>query len=75
MKSLREQWGTNLAETLRDKGRSQRWLANELGLHPSSVNRWIRGQQAPRDAMKIRISRLLSVPVRVLFPLHNHEDS
>lgn len=75
MKALREQWGRNLAETLEAQQHSQRWLAHQLDIHPSSVNRWIRGEAAPRDPMKIAIARVLGVPVRVLFPLNGFEAS
>lgn len=54
-------------------GKSQRWLAIEVDVDPSTVNRWEKGLAAPRDHHKIVLARVLKTNYWVLFPLDGYE--
>lgn len=53
---------------LRHLGRQERsaaWLAAALGVHRSTVGRWINGESRPRDAAAVRaVARVLRVSER-----------
>lgn len=64
-----DQWGKNIARGRELLGIDQRTLAQVLGVAPSTVCRWERGQTPPPDADKVRLASLLHQEVRTLFPL------
>ena len=39
---------------LRNDKRSARWLAQEIGVHPSTVSRWTNGETLPEDSETVR---------------------
>lgn len=67
---LRKQWGRNIAAGRKAIGLSrQEDLAAALRIRQSTVSKWERGVQAPRDDMKARLAALLHQDVQQLFPL------
>lgn len=47
MKTINETFKTNLKLLLEKKSATQKDLADYLGIHPASVNVWIRGRGLP----------------------------
>jgi transcriptional regulator with XRE-family HTH domain len=54
-------FGEALRLALFNAGRSQTWLANQLGTGPSQVNRWIKSRQLPHIDTVRKIDELLNV--------------
>jgi transcriptional regulator with XRE-family HTH domain len=59
--------GTKIREVLRQQGRRQDWLAEQLGVTPATVNRWIHGSRSVDPASARRVSEILDVPFYLLF--------
>lgn len=57
-----------LRKTLADSDYDERTLAEELGLDPKSVQRWITREVTPRRTMAHRAAKLLSAPAGWLWP-------
>ena len=51
--------GERLAELI--EGKSQAWLANELGVSRAAVCQWMSGASAPSDARLSAIARLFEL--------------
>lgn len=58
-----------VAEVLREQGRSQRWLARQLGIHESLLSRILHHRYPLRPWFIERCCDALSLPESVLFPL------
>jgi transcriptional regulator with XRE-family HTH domain len=54
-----------LKKALKDKGWSQRELARQLGVSPSTVTRWLNGERAPDRAHMGGLRKLLQVSSEV----------
>lgn len=59
---------TPLRRALREEGRRQDWLAEQLGAHPSHVSRWVQGLHVPMEATRERIAEILGREVDELWP-------
>lgn len=58
---------TKLARILSEQGRKKSWLAQALDVDRSTITRWVKGETTPRDFRKIKIARLLDLPVNKIF--------
>lgn len=52
---------------LAEKGQTGVWLAEQMGVAPRSISRWIQGKQQPRFEDLARIAELLGVSICDLF--------
>lgn len=59
--------------SLAQRGFSQIALANRVGVHPSTLSRYVRGWQTVPDNMRDRLSKALGVSVARLFPKMGEE--
>ncbi len=55
-----------LREVLRGQGRTNKWLAAQLGKSDLTVSRWCRNLQQPRLETLYRIAEILSISVKDL---------
>ncbi len=58
---------TRLAQVLRDQGRKQRWLAEQIGTHESLVSEWVNGRRSISEARGRQIADALGIPFYLLF--------
>ena len=65
--TLRQKFGTRLAELRREKGFTQEQLADRIGLTVESVSNMERGVYGPRFDTLEALSQTLKVPVKALF--------
>lgn len=68
VEDLHRTWGRRIADALTIRNRSNRWLAEQLEVSPSSVGRWVDGTVEIHDASKFAIARALRMPLSDLFP-------
>ena len=66
--------GERIRRWRRSRNRSQRWLADEVGVHVNTVARWERNGIDPDHAALPRIAAALGVAVGELGPLR-HRDA
>lgn len=68
---------TQLARHLSTTGKTQRWLAAQVGVRPATVCAWCKGYVLPRPEHMQRISEVTDgqVPVTAWFPPENQEDA
>jgi len=60
---------TNLEQVIREQGRQRKWIAQRLGVHPSTVTMYAKRQrQVPPDRAE-RIAELLGVPLFFAFEI------
>lgn len=52
---------------LAEKERTNKWLATELGINPSTVSKWCTNSSQPDIAILVKISKLLGVELDELF--------
>jgi len=52
---------------LAEKERTNKWLATELGINPSTVSKWCTNSSQPDIAILVKISKLLDVELDELF--------
>ena len=50
-----------------EKKRTSKWLAEQLGVNPSTVSKWYTNTSQPDLACIVKISDLLNVDIRELF--------
>ena len=50
-----------------DKGRTNKWLAEQLGKDPATVSKWCTNSSQPDLATILKIADLLEVDIRELF--------
>lgn len=55
-----------IKEVLEEKGRTQTWLAEQLGKSYNMVNSYVQNRQQPRLEVLTEIARILDVDVREL---------
>lgn len=64
-----------LAKFLRDSGRKQRWLAEQIGTHESLVSEWVNGRRTISERRARQVAAVLGVPFYLLFPVANASES
>lgn len=62
-----------IKEVLEKQGRSQKWLAQQLGKSYNMVNAYAQNRQQPRLEILIKIAEILDVDVKILI-VSNKED-
>ena len=55
-----------LKVVLAEKQRTNKWLANELDINPSTVSKWCTNSSQPDITLLLRISKLLNVELEEL---------
>ena len=55
-----------LKAVLAEKQRTNKWLANELDINPSTVSKWCTNSSQPDITLLLRISKLLDVELEEL---------
>ena len=55
-----------LKVVLAEKQRTNKWLANELDINPSTVSKWCTNSSQPDITLLLRISKLLDVELEEL---------
>ena len=55
-----------IKEVLKEKGKKQTWLANELGKSYNMVNAYVQNRQQPRLEVLFEIAGILEVDVKDL---------
>ncbi|WP_420399392.1 helix-turn-helix transcriptional regulator [Flagellimonas sp.] len=51
---------------LAEQGRTNNWLANELGMNRTTISKWCRNDMQPRVENLFQIAKALDVDVRTL---------
>ena len=67
MQDLLTGWGEEVARLLHQQDRTQRWLAEQCDVHPTTILRIIRGELNPNDELKWKIAGALGVRMDVLW--------
>lgn len=67
MSAVKQQWGRSIKEQRIALGKSQVWLAEQVGVDQSSVSFWEHGLRAPSVEKQLLISKALHVHPHVLF--------
>lgn len=62
---------TLLTRVLRDQGRKQRWLADQIGTHESLVSEWVNGHRTISERRARQVADVLGVPFYLLFTVAN----
>ncbi|QGY44837.1 helix-turn-helix domain-containing protein [Maribellus comscasis] len=62
-----------IKEVLEKQGRTQKWLAKELGKSYNMVNAYVQNRQQPRLEILLKIAEILDVDVKILI-VSNKED-
>jgi plasmid maintenance system antidote protein VapI len=75
MQQERRYSAPRLRETLRQQGRSGRWLARQVGIHESQLSRSYTGKQPLPESVAGRIASLIGVEFSMLFDLHTSMES
>lgn len=65
MQDLAKGWGEAIEEAL--NGRSHRWLAQQVGVHPTTIDRIIKGELDPNNELKFKIAGVLQQRMDVLW--------
>lgn len=68
--------GTKIKVVLDEQGRRQDWLADQVGVAPATVNRWIKGSRTVDVRNAQKIAAVLGVPLFLLFdvPIGTQHD-
>ena len=57
-----------IKELLARNGLKVKWIAEQIGCHPTEVSNWISGRRTPSLQRAIKIANLLGCAVEDLFP-------
>ena len=57
-----------IKELLARNGLKVKWVAEQVGCHPTEVSQWIAGRRTPSLPRAIKIANLLGCTVEYLFP-------
>ena len=57
-----------IKELLARNGLKVKWIAEQVGCHPTEVSNWISGRRTPSLPRAIKIASLLGCAVEDLFP-------
>lgn len=66
---------TPLKNVLREEGRRQDWLAEQVGADVYQVSRWVRGVHVPIETTRQAIARALGRHVEEVFPTEQYEEA
>ena len=58
-----------IKELLARNGVKVKWIAEQVGCHPTEVSSWIAGRRTPSLPRAIKIASLLGCTVEALFPI------
>ncbi len=58
---------SQIGPALKEQGRKQRWLAEQLGVHESIVSDWVNGRRTVDHLRAKQIARVLDIPFYLLF--------
>ncbi len=56
-----------IKEILKEKGKNQNWLAQETGIHYSSLSKMLNGKWGLQTTTLLKFSKALEVPYKELF--------
>lgn len=59
---------TKVEAILGTRGSTKRWLAKQLGMHDTQLNKYLSGALPAPDGLYERIARVLQVPVDFVAP-------
>lgn len=65
--TVKREWGRMIREQRCALGKSQAWLADQIGVDQSAVSYWEHGRRAPSVEKQLAIAKALGVAPRVLF--------
>jgi len=57
-----------ILKILREKERTQAWLARQLGVSRATVTYWVQGKLPVSESRKIEMAKIFQFPVDLLFP-------
>ena len=60
-----------IKELLARNGLKVKWVADQVGCHPTEVSNWISGRRTPSLSRAIKIATLLGCTVEDLYPKIN----
>ena len=63
-----------IKELLARNGLKVKWIAEQVGCHPTEVSQWIAGRRTPSLRRAIKIASLLACTVEDLFPTIKHKQ-
>ena len=69
MDFYKKHFGKNLRRILDDLGQTQEWLAEEMGVQQSTVNRWVNGRDMPSDERAEKIAAVVGMTFEELVTL------
>ncbi len=80
MKQITRYHTIRIGPTLKEQGRKQRWLADQVGIHESVVSDWVNGRRTVDELRARQISKIMGVPFILLFlgtevPIYGTERS
>jgi len=56
-----------ISMVVKEKGRTNVWLAEQLGRHPNTISKWTQNVQQPHIDIFYKISVILDCDIRELF--------
>ena len=71
-KDMNIPWGQKAKARLKELGRTQKWLADQLGVVESAVSHWFKGTHNPHLSRIVRIAELLDMTFSELI---EHDDA
>ena len=63
-----------IKELLARNGLKVKWIAEQVGWHPTEVSQWIAGRRTPNLSRAIKIASLLGCSVEDLFPTKTEQQ-
>ena len=63
-----------IKELLARNGLKLRWVAEQIGCHPTEISQWIAGRRTPSLPRAIRIANILGCTVEDLFPVNKQKN-
>ena len=60
-----------IKELLAREGLKVKWIAEQIGCHPTEVSNWISGRRSPNLSRAIQLANLLGCTVEDLYPKIN----
>ena len=63
-----------IKELLARNGLKVKWVAEQIGCHPTEVSNWISGRRTPSLPRAIKIATLLGCAVEDLFPTTEQQE-
>lgn len=66
---IKDNYKNRLRVVLAEKGLSNHWLAQQLGVTDMSVSRWCTNKNQPSMAQFIKISKILNIDINALLEI------